>query len=253
MTATREHHLGDLLEQALRTEPPVSDGVAAVYRRAEAIRRRRAGTVVAVGVAAVVLVAALGYVLTTAILPAPVQRSAAATAAPAARPDPALLAVRGAVPDTLRVVPREPVRGQGWRQYTVLNRTSGRPRGLVEIAVYRAPGGLCFPVLADPDACALPDRAGNDVEYVRYADDSDVDWQVHQAIARRRSDGRVVAVMATGERGTGDAMAGRPPLTPAQAARLAADPALMAAFGPAESCTGPDPACPVLKVEVPAG
>lgn len=253
MTATREHHLGDLLEQALRTEPPVSDGVAAVYRRAEAIRRRRAGTAVAVAVAGVVLVAALGYALTTMILPAPVQRSAAATARPAARPDPALLAVRGAVADTLRVVPREPVRGEGWRQYTVLNRKSGRPRGMVEIAVYTAPDGLCFPVLADPGACARPDRAGNDVEYVRYAQDSDVDWQVHETIARRRSDGRVVAVMATGERGTGDAMAGRPPLSPAQTATLAADPELMAAFGPGESCTGPDPACPVLRVAVPAG
>jgi len=116
--------------------------------------------------------------------------------------------------------------------------------------VYAAPDGLCFPVLADPEACARPDRAGDDVEYVRYADDSDVDWQVHEAIARRRSDGRVVAVMATGERGTGDAVAGRPPLSPAQTAALAADPALMAAFHAEESCNGTDPACPVLKVAV---
>jgi hypothetical protein len=253
MTATRENPLDDLLDDVLRSEPPVGDGVAEVYRRAEAIRRRRIRTVVAAGIVAVVLVTAVGYALATAILPGPVPRSAAATAAPAARPDPALLAVRGAVGGTLRVAPREPSRGEGWRQYTVLNRKSGRPRGLVEIAVYTAPDGLCFPVLADPDACARPDRAGADVEYVRYTDDSDVDWQVHQAIARRRSDGRVVAVMATGERGTGDARAGRPPLTPAQTAMLAADPGLMAAFGPGESCDGPDPACPVLKVGVPAG
>ena len=61
----------------------------------------------------------------------------------------------------------------------------------------------------------------------------------------------MVAVTATGERGTGDAMAGRPPLTASQTASLASNPGLMAAFGADERCNGPDPACPVLTVPVP--
>jgi hypothetical protein len=251
MTVTREN-LGGLLDQVCHDEPPVHDGVEAVFRRAEAIRRRRLRTVIGAGISAVVLVAALGYVLTTAIVPAPANRRAAAPAAtPAPRADPALLAVRAAVDDRLRVVPREPVRGEGWRQYTVLDLRSGRPGGLIEISVYAAPGRLCFPVLADEDACARPERFGDDVEYVRYTDDRDVDWQVHQVIARRLTDGRVVAVTATGERGTGDATAGRPPLTASQTAALASNPGLMAAFGADERCNGPDPACPVLAVPVP--
>ncbi len=251
--------LGDLLDQVLHDEPPIRDGIAAVYRRADAIRRRRLRTVIVAGVSAVLLVAALGYGLTTAIVPGPAERAAAGAAVPApdltpARPvDPVLAVVRTAVADGLRVVPREPVRGEGWRQYTVLSRQSGRPRGLIEISVYAAPDGLCFPVLADANACARTERAGDDVEYLRYADDRDVDWQVNQAIARRLSDGRVVAVLATGERGTGEARAGRPPLTGPQAATLASDARLMAAFGAEEKCNGPDPACPLLKVPVPVG
>ncbi|HET6531556.1 MAG TPA: hypothetical protein VFH03_13245 [Actinoplanes sp.] len=249
MTITRDD-LGELLDRICHDEPPVHDGVEAVFRRAEAIRRRRMWTVVAAGVSAVVLVAAVGYVLATAVVPAPAQRSAAApAAAPAPRADPALLAVRAAVDDRLRVVPREPSRGAGWRQYTVLDRASGRPHGLVEISVYAAPARFCFPVLADAGACARPERSG-DAEYVRYSDDRDVDWQVHQVIARWRPDGRVVAVLATGERGTGDRTAGRPPLTASQAAALAANPGLRAAFGADERCNGPDPACPLLKVPV---
>jgi hypothetical protein len=251
MKVTREN-LGGLLDQVFHDEPPVHDGVEAVFRRAEAIRRRRLRTVIGAGISAVVLVAAVGFALTAAIVPAPAKRSTATPAVtPARHADPALLAVRAAVGDSLRVVPREPARGRGWRQYTVLHRESGRPRGLVEISVYAAPARLCFPVLADQDACARPERSGDDVEYVRYTDDRDVDWQVHQVIARWRPDGRVVAVMATGERGTGDARAGRPPLTASQTARLAANPGLMAAFGAGERCSGRDPACPLLKVPVP--
>jgi len=251
MTVTREN-LGDLLEQVFHGEPPVADGVEAVYRRAEAIRRRRLRTVIVVGVLAALMVAATGYALTTGIVPDPVRRGAAArtTGATTLAVDPALAVVRTAVDDGLRVVPREPARGPGWRQYVALSRQSGRPRGLIEISVYAAPDGLCFPVAADDDACARPDRAGEDVQYVRYTDDRDVDWQVTEVIARRLSDGRVVAVMATGERGTGDAEAGRPPLTGRRAATLAADARLMAAFGADESCDGPDPACPLLKVPV---
>ncbi|HEU4346503.1 MAG TPA: hypothetical protein VFR35_01820, partial [Actinoplanes sp.] len=242
----------DLLEQVFHDEPPAEGGIEAVFRRAEAIRRRRLRTVIAAGISAVILVAAVGYALATAIVPGPARSGAAApAAAPARHADPALLAVRTAVEGDLRVVPREPVRGDGWRQYTVLDRDSGRPRGLIEVSVYAAPDGLCFPVLADRAACARPEPAGDGVVYVRYAQDRDVDWQVTQAIARRLSDGRVVAVMATGRRGTGDAKAGRPPLTASRAATLASSPGLMAAFGDDERCNGPDPACPLLKVPVP--
>lgn len=243
--------LGRLLAEALAGEPPIGDGVAAVHRRAAALRRRHLRRVVAAGAAAVVLVSAAGYGLTSAVVPTTVRRGTAASAArPTPAADPVLAVLRPAVP-ALRVVPREPSRGDGWRQYTVLDTASGRRRGLIEISVYAAPGGLCFPVPAHPGACARPERAGADVEYVRYADDRDVDWQVNQVIARRRPDGRVIALMATGERGTGDAAAGRPPLTARQAAGLAADPRLLSAFAPQERCTGGDPACPLLKVPVP--
>ena len=75
---------------------------------------------------------------------------------------------------------------------------------------------------------------------------------MHQTIARRLSDGRTVAVMATGERGTDDATRGKPPLTGAQVQRIATDPDLLPAFTPAESCTPPtDTACPVFRVPLP--
>jgi hypothetical protein len=242
--------LATLLAEALAGEPPIGNGVAAVHRRAGALRRRHLRRVVAAGVAAVVLVAAAGYALTAAVVPATARRGAAASAArPTPPADPVLAILRPAAPG-LRMLPREPARGDGWRQYTVLDRATGRTRGLIEVSVYAAPGGICFPVLADPGACARPERAG-DVEYVRYTDDRDVDWQVHEVIARRLPDGRVVALMATGERGTGDAIAGRPPLTGRQVAGLATDPRLMSAFGAQERCGGGDPACPLLKVPVP--
>jgi hypothetical protein len=248
--------LGDLLAQVFDGEPPLGDGVDAVYRRAEVIRRRRLRAVVGAGAAAVVVIAAVGYGLTTAILPASPSRStggagSSAAAAPAPA-DPVLGVLRSVAADNnYRVVPREPSRGAGWRRYAVVSRDSGLPRGLIEVSAYAAPDGLCFPVLADAEACARPERRGDDVQYVRYADDRDVDWQVNQAIARRLSDGRVIVVMATGERGTGSAAAGRPPLTGLQTATAAADARLIAGFGADERCNGPDPACPVLKVRVP--
>lgn len=247
-----EDNLGDVLRRVLHDEPPAGDAVAGVYRRAEAIRRRRLRTLIATGLASVVAVSALGYALATTVIPETRRPTVAALAGATATPEQALVRVRRAAGGDLRVVPREPVRGPGWRQYTVLERESGRPRGLIEVSVYTAPDGLCFPVLARAEACARADRAGDDIEYVRYSDDADVDWQTVQVIARRLSDGRVVAVQATGERGTGDRAAGRPPLTAPQAAALATDEQLMDAFGEREKCNGGDPACPLLKVPVPA-
>jgi hypothetical protein len=246
--------LGDLLAGVLVGEPPIGDGVQDVYRRADVVRRRRLRRVVAGGAAAAMVVAAVGYALTAAVIPATQRPSTAPAAGPTPVVDPLLGAIVSDVgPRGLRALPREPARGEGWRQYAVVDQKSGRPRGLIEVSVYAAPDGLCFPVRADPDACARPLRAGGDLEYARYSDDRDPDWQVHQAIARRRSDGRVIAVMATGERGTGDAGAGRPPLTAAQTADLAVDVRVLSAFDPSERCNGPDPACPVLKVPVPVG
>lgn len=245
--------LGEVLEEVFAAgEPPVGDGVDVVYRRAEKLRRSRLRTVLVSGALVAALVAAGGYVLTTSLVPGTPRRTPPAAApAPAPDADPVLTALRGVADSSLRIVPRAPAEGPGWRQYTVLNRRTGQQRGLIEVSVYSAPDGVCFPVLADPEACARPEYAGDDVEYARYADDRDVDWQVYQAIGRRLSDGRVLAVMATGERGTGNADAGRPPLTPLQTSTLATDADLMSAFGPGESCNGPDPACPLLKVPVP--
>jgi hypothetical protein len=162
-----------------------------------------------------------------------------------------MIAVFGSVlgPSHLRIVPREPGRGDGWRQYLVLTE-SGRPHGLVEVSAYAAPGGLCFPVLADKRACARAERTRDDLEYVRYTFDRDLDWQVNEVITRRLADGRTIVVQATGERGTGTS-AGRPPLSALLTAKTAMDPRLAAAFGARESCNGPAAGCPVLKVPVP--
>jgi hypothetical protein len=154
---------------------------------------------------------------------------------------------------SLRLLAREPARGDGWRRYRVVTPT-GRSRGVVEIATYTAPAGLCFPVRGRPGVCARPELAAADVEYVRYADDRDVDWQMNEVIARRHADGRVIVVQATGERGTGSAQDGRPPLSALMVARIATDPRIAAGFGAGERCNAPGSACPVLKVPVrPAG
>ena len=243
--------LAGLLAQVFDGEPAVGGGVEAVFRRAEAIRRRRLRHVLLAGLAAVLVVATVGYVLTSAVLPTTPKRAPGAAVAPTPVRDPVREVLTAVTTDKdLRVVPRTPARGEGWRQFPVLSRDSGRPRGLVAVSVYAAPDGLCFPVRADPDVCARPDRSGA-AEYVRYTDDSDEDWQVTQAVARRIPDGRVVVVMATGERGTGDAEAGRPPLTGREATQVALNPRVMAAFEANESCNGTSPSCPVLRVPLP--
>ncbi|GAA3339636.1 hypothetical protein GCM10020358_24110 [Amorphoplanes nipponensis] len=247
-----------VLERACDGEPPPADAVPDISRRADRLRRRRARRVVLAGLIVVALVVLLGYALTTVLLPGPKPRSTAAVAVPQPRPsavlDPVLAVLAPAVDAKgYRIVPRLPAAGVGWRQYAVLG-ADGQPRGLVEVAVYDAPAGLCLPVRADPDACALPDRTRAGVEYARYAETRDADWQVHEVIARRVVDGRTVAVMATGERGTGDAGRGEPPLTTVEVARAATDVRLPDAFGVGERCNAPAPACPILRVPVrPAG
>jgi hypothetical protein len=244
--------LGTMLEHVFGHEPPVGDAIDDIFRRAEAVRRRRAKTVVVAGSLAVLLIAILGYAATAVLLPAaPTQSPAAETVVVGAPADPVLAVLAPMLaPSRLTAGPREPSRGEGWRQYLVRT-ASGRPHGLVEVSAYAAPDGLCFPVLADRTACARPERAADTVEYVRYAIDRDVNWQVIEVIARRGSDGRVIVVQASGERGTGSAQGGRPPVSALLAARLAADPRLAAAFDAEKACNGPDPACPVLKVPVP--
>jgi len=240
--------LGELLEPVFAEEPPFGDAIPAIFRRAEKLRRRRSRTVVLAAAVVVMLVFTLGYGVTRFLLPITPDR----VATPAGRSPPdEMLAVFAAVlaPSGLRVVARTPT-GVGWRQYLVLT-AGGQPHGLIEASVYAARPALCFPVLADKKACARPERAADQVEYVRYAFDQDVDWQVNEVIARRSPDGRTVVVQATGERGTGSATGGRPPLTALLAATTATDPRVAAAFGAYETCTGPNRACPVLKVPVP--
>jgi hypothetical protein len=244
--------LGELLEPVFADEPPLGDAVDAIFRRAEKLRRRRSRAVFAAGAVVVALVFLAGYAMTTVLLPTEPEHPASLPA-PVVVPGPDLvLTVIAPVlrPSGLRIVPRGPGLGVGWRQYLVLTE-SGRPHGLVEVSAYAAPGGLCFPVLADPGSCARPEHVSNVVEYVRYTFDEDVDWQVNEVIARRLADGRTIVVQATGERGDGTAMGGRPPLSPLLTDRIATDPRLAAAFGPGESCNGPDTACPVLRVPVP--
>ncbi|WP_146164294.1 hypothetical protein [Pseudosporangium ferrugineum] len=247
-----------VLERACESEPPVGDAVEDIFRRADRLRRRRARTVILAGLVAVVIVILLGYALTTVLLPGPKPRSAAAVAVAQPRPsavlDPVLAVLAPPVDaKAYRVVPSEPSSGPGWRQYTVTDR-DGRPRGMIEVAVFDAPAGLCLPVLADPSACAQPDRTRAGIEYARYADTADVDWQVRQVIARRVVDGRTVAVQATGARGTGDTDRGSPPLTTREVAQAATNPRLIDAFGLGEHCNAPAPSCPILKIAVrPAG
>ncbi|MFI5933164.1 hypothetical protein [Actinoplanes sp. NPDC051494] len=243
-----------VLERACAGEPELGDAVDDIFRRADRLRRRRARSVVLAGLVAVALVVSLGYALTTVLLPGAKPRSTAAVAVAQPRPsgvlDPVLkvLAVPVDAKD-LQIVPRPPFSGPGWRQYAVLD-AGGAPRGLVEVAVFDAPAGLCLPVLADPTSCAQPDRTASGFDYARYDRTEDQDWQVHEVIARRVVDGRTVAVQATGERGTGDRERGEPPLSTREAAEAATDPHLLDGFGLGERCNTPAPACPVLQVPV---
>jgi hypothetical protein len=240
----------DVLAEAVPDhEPPIGDAVEDVFRRAEAVRRRRFRALLAAGALAVLGIIAAGYALTSLLLPvAPRHTPAGSTPPPG---DPVLDVIRPVLRASgLRVVAREPARGPGWRRYRVLT-SNGRSRGNVEISAYAAPNGLCFPVRGHPGVCARPDLAAGNVAYARYTEDRDVDWQVNEVIARF-ADGRVIVVQATGERGTGTAAAGRPPLSALVAARVATDPRVAAGF-PArdDRCTA---ACPVLTVPVrPAG
>jgi hypothetical protein len=256
--------LRDLLENVLDGEPELSDDVDAVFRRADRLVRQRSRLLVAGAGAAVVGIAVGGYLLAATLLtPAapvePVARavpsvtpSAVVTPVPSAVADPVLAAIAPVIDGKgLQIVPRPPERGAGWRQYSVFD-AAGKPRGTVVVAVYATPDEICFPVLADDDVCARTERTDDNVEYLRYDEDQDVEWQVHETIARHPGEDRTIAVMATGERDTKEAKKGRPPLTGAQTRKIATDGALAAAFGPDEQCNGPaDGACPVFRVPVP--
>lgn len=256
--------LHDLLEHVLDGEPELSDDVDAVFRRADRLARRRRRLMLA-GVGVAVVGTALGGYLVTATLlpsddPAPVRtvpiaapsRATPSTAVPSAVADPVLAVLAPVINGKgLRIVPRPPERGAGWRQYSVFD-AGGKPRGTVVAAVYHTPGELCFPVLADDGVCARTEWTDDHVEYLRYDEDQDVEWQVHETIARFPRRDLTIAVMATGERDTKEASSGRPPLTGTQVRRLASAGALAAAFGPDEQCNGPAAdACPVFRVPVP--
>jgi hypothetical protein len=238
--------LDDRLSRAFADEPPLGDAVDAVFRRAEQMRRRRLRRLLLAGLLAVALVAALGYALTTVLLPTEGHRAVASRPSPAG-PDPiggVLAQLTG-----LTILPHPPG-GSGWRQYIALDE-HGRSHGQIVVLAYAAPQGLCLPVLADKHACALPEHAAGTVDYARYAWDTDVNRQVTEVIARRRTDGRTIAVMASGERDTGDAQAGRPPLTGLQTAKAATDPQIMGGFPENERCNDPAAACPGLRLRVP--
>ena len=260
--------LRELLEHVLEGEPPIGDEVDAVFRDADRLRRRRFRTLLGAGLATVVLVAATGYLLTDVLLPrsatlpvatgappaAPVTSAAVPGEAPAPAPsatvDPAREVLEPLLEGrNLRVDADAVERGEGWRRYPIIA-ADGSPRGSVKVAVYDVPDELCFPVRADPAACARPDRADGFAS-VRYDDVSDENRQVRQTIARRLADGRTVNVLAAGERDAG-AQRGKPPLTGAQAEEMATADRLYAAFGPRERCNDSD-TCPDFRVEVPVG
>ncbi|GIM92509.1 hypothetical protein [Paractinoplanes toevensis] len=255
----RSRPLTRLLEHVLEGEPDLGDEVDAVFRDADRIRRRRTRVLLGAGAAVVAVIAAAGYLLTTTLMPAtetlPQPRATVTTSAvpvPSSVADP-VLAVLAPVVDgkKLRIFPRPPERGNGWRQYSIAD-LDGKPRGTVEIAVYHVAEDICFPVPTAPGKCARTEWAPAGVEYVRYDADQDRDWQVHQTIARRITDGRTLAVMATGERGTDNASKGKPGLTGAQIEKIATDQKLFDAFGPDEQCSGPSSAaCPAFRVPVP--
>ncbi|MCU7729878.1 hypothetical protein ODJ79_39700 [Actinoplanes sp. KI2] len=267
--------LGRLLEQALDGEPAPRDEIDEVFRRADKLRRRRLQAAVGAGVAVIAVIAAAGYALTTTLLPpgqqrdagrhdpvqagAPVRPVAAPQATRTAAPPPSIAAdpvLRLLAPIVEgrqeRIRPRPPERGNGWRQYSVTDR-DGTPRGTVTVAVYATGRDFCFPVRAGSHRCARVAWAPGGVEYVRYDDGNDRDWQARQTTARRTSDGRTIALMATGEHGGDTAAAGKPGLTGAQVERLATDRRLFDAFGRGEDCFGPSSgACPAFKVPLPS-
>ena len=256
--------LSRLLEHVLDGEPVIGDEIDEIFRRADRLRRRRIRTLIGAGLAAVAVIAAAGYALTSTLMPTATKITPAvaphAIAQPTSVPPPPSAAVDpvlGLLAPIVdgrkeRIIPRPPERGNGWRQYSVTDQ-DGTPHGTVAVAVYATGQKLCFPVLAAPHRCAKVEWAPAGVEYVRYDDEKDRDWQVHQTIARRISDGRTIALMATGERGGDDPSAGRPGLSGAQIEQVATDRRLFDAFGKDEDCFGPSSgACPAFKVPVPS-
>jgi len=249
--------LGELLGHVLEGEPTPGDEVDEVFRRAEVLRRRRTRLLLICGAAIAATIVLAGYLLTTTLLPArgapPELRASrpSAVPVPSVIADPVLALIAPKIDGArLRIVPRPPGRGFGWRQYSVLA-ADGRPRGTVQVAVYARPHGLCFPRRDGEHGCARKDRAGG-IDYVRYDGGTDPEWQVNETIARRAADGRTVALTATGERDVTDPADATPPLSAREVGELATDPRLFTAFGPSEGCDGDAAgACPVLKVPVP--
>jgi hypothetical protein len=252
--------LAELLEPVLRGEPPLGDEVDAVFRRADRLRTLRTRLLLASGGAAVAVIVVAGYVLTTTLMPRrdPVVKSLPAPVAspapppspvtPSPSPRPAGDAVRRVITpgiDAKGLHLLAGSRGQGWREYPVRD-AEGIRRGTVLVAVYRAAGDLCFPVLAAPGRCARAEKASEAIQFVRYDDESDPDRQVHQTIAH--GNGRVLAVLAAGERDT-SAKRGKPALSGKQVETVATDERLFEAFGADERC---DDACPAFPVSVPA-
>ncbi|GAB2592030.1 hypothetical protein Aab01nite_38190 [Paractinoplanes abujensis] len=244
--------LSQLLEHVLEGEPPAGDEVDAVFRRADRLRRRRTQGILGAGAVTAAIIVALGYVLTSTLLaPRPATIKAVPATPGLGAVSPPLVPSQAPVPGPsapdgvlevieplvegreLRVVPGSAERGDGWRRYEVAE-PDGRSRGTVEVAVFDVRKKWCFPVAADPDECARPDRAAG-LEFVRYDDVSDADRQVRQTIAHRLDDGRTVAVMALGKRDAG-AQRGKPGLTGAQVEQVATDERVFDAFGRKEDC-----------------
>ncbi|MET0418612.1 MAG: hypothetical protein ABW022_21570 [Actinoplanes sp.] len=252
--------LNDLLQHVLEGEPELGDEVDEVFRRADRLRRRRTQALLGAGAVAVAAIAAGGYLLATTLLrgsepvapPVVAHPSPSVWVRPSGMADPVLTVVAPMIDKKgMHIFPRPPERGNGWRQYSVLD-SDGRPHGTLEVAVYDVPGELCFPVLTKPGSCARADTTDG-VESRRYDDTKDLDWQVHQSIARRISDGRTIVVMVTGERGTNDEARGRPALTGAQVEQSATDDRMFAAFTADEACDrGSVSDCPAFRVPVPA-
>jgi hypothetical protein len=255
--------LGALLGHVLEGEPALAGEVDEIFRRADALRRRRTRLLLIAGVTIAALIVLAGYLLTTRLLPArgasralPAHPATLASAVPvpSAIADPVLALVAPMIDgDHRRIVPRPPARGFGWRQYSVLT-ADGQSHGTVQLAIFARPDGLCFPRRDGKDGCARADRAAGGVDYVPYGDGTDPDWQVNEAIARRTADGRTIVVMATGERDVADPADAAPPLSANQVERLVTDHRLLDAFGAREGCDGPSAnACPIFKVPVPDG
>ena len=250
--------LNRLLEHVIEGEPEVGEEVDAVFRAADRLRRRRRTRVLlTAGAIAIAMLAAAGYLLTSTLMPSMDEAPPVGSVSPSDVPvpsdvaDPVLALIAPVVGDKLHIYPRPPERGNGWRQYSLVG-ADGKPRGTLELAVYTVRDDLCFPVLAAPNECAKTQWAPAGVEYVRYDAAPDPDWQVHETMARRISDGRTVAVMATGERGADSASHGTPGLTGAQVEKVATDKRLFDAFVAGERCFGPSvAACPAFKVAVP--